>query len=68
MKMKRRKIFNKEQLKKLCHWCRNAVIKNPKWEQKDIYDQKYYPLCKNCETKRLNNPANALIPMRKIVR
>lgn len=51
-------------------WC-GYCIRHPRakgnsgWEQKSL-DGEWLPLCKRCINKRLNNPYNALLDLRKI--
>jgi len=48
-----------------CKWCLKRELKNPEWEQEDL-DGNWKPLCKPCAEKRLRNPYNALLNLRKI--
>lgn len=50
--------------KQKCKWCLKHSIRNPEWEQKGL-DGKWKPLCSYCTRRRLNNPYNALLDMRK---
>jgi len=50
---------------KRCTWCLKNKLKNPEWEQKNLKG-KWKPLCSKCANRRLNNPYNALLDMRKI--
>lgn len=52
--------------KKRCTWCTRGFLFNPKWEQKVLGSDKYEPLCTRCANRRLRNPYNALLDMRKI--
>ncbi len=49
-----------------CRWCGKPRRKFSAWEQQHLKTDEYSPLCSRCATKRLNNPLNALLPMRKI--
>ncbi|WRS29633.1 hypothetical protein U6G28_08905 [Actinomycetaceae bacterium MB13-C1-2] len=51
---------------KRCEWCGKQRRKFSTWEQKTISTGKWEPLCDGCATRRLNNPWNALLGMRKI--
>lgn len=51
-----------------CIWCLKPNVKPSEWEQQRIKDDTWHTLCKRCATKRLNNPMNALLPMRKVER
>jgi len=52
-----------------CRWCLKREIKNPEWEQiVSISEQRFAPLCKPCAKKRLNNPLNALLSLRRIAK
>jgi len=48
-----------------CRWCYKHR-KPSNWEQQDIHSDEYFRLCGPCATRRLNNPWNALLPMRKV--
>lgn len=54
-------------MKLLCVWCGKRKTKLSDWEQKRLNSEEYKTLCIPCKTKRLNNPLNALLPMREIV-
>ena len=54
------------QKEKWCTWCMKNKIKNPEWEQNNLRGV-WKPLCKRCANRRLNNPYNALLEMRKII-
>lgn len=47
-----------------CRWC-GKRRKPSNWEQNTL-DGEWARLCGPCATKRLNNPWNALLPMRKV--
>jgi len=50
-----------------CQWClRRELPRHPKWEQRNVTTGKYEPLCNVCARRRVGNPYNALIDMRKI--
>ena len=48
-----------------CFWCGRHDCQASDWEQ-DHYREGWQRLCKRCATKRLNNPWNALLAMRKV--
>lgn len=48
-----------------CEWCLKGEITNPEWEQENTRGE-WHPLCKRCAARRLKNPYNALLNMRKI--
>ena len=52
-----------------CVWCLPRDCKrHPKpsgWEQQRLRNDEWATLCVRCARKRLNNPWNALLPMRK---
>ena len=48
-----------------CSWCGKERATSPEWEQKG-YQGEWQPLCGYCARKRLNNPWNALLEMRRI--
>ena len=51
-----------------CHWC-GKKRKPSDWEQEVLVAEEpgvWAHLCGPCATRRLNNPWNALLPMRKI--
>ena len=48
-----------------CTWCGKDRRKFSKWEQETLGGE-WKPLCSDCARKRLNNPWNALLNMRKI--
>jgi len=49
-----------------CRWCGKGRRKFSDWEQQHLKTDEYSPLCSRCANKRLDNPFNALLPMRKI--
>jgi hypothetical protein len=50
-----------------CAWCGKERRKFSDWEQKTIRpDGKWERLCAPCARRRLDNPWNALIPIRKV--
>ena len=50
-----------------CGWCGKERRHFSDWEQMTVGDDsKWMRLCKPCATRRLNNPWNALLGMRKI--
>jgi hypothetical protein len=49
-----------------CRWCGKDRREFSGWEQQHLKTNDYSPLCLRCASKRLNNPFNALLPMRKI--
>ena len=48
-----------------CAWCGKMRRKFSEWEQKNLKDE-WHTLCSRCANRRLDNPYNALLPMRKI--
>jgi len=48
-----------------CIWCGKDKKKFSEWEQRTI-SREWKPLCKPCANRRLKNPLNALLDMRKI--
>ena len=50
-----------------CCWCGKPRRKWSGWEQQNIRTKKYHQLCSTCANKRLRNPLNALLPMRRVV-
>lgn len=48
-----------------CYWCLKCR-KPSNWEQQGTSNDDYHRLCEPCARRRLNNPWNALLPMRKI--
>ena len=50
---------------KRCRWCGKQRKKWSDWEQKHTFGE-YSRLCVGCANKRLDNPYNALLPMRKV--
>ncbi len=48
-----------------CSWCGKDRVKAPEWEQ-NHFRNGWEPLCSYCANKRLRNPFNALLDMRKI--
>lgn len=48
-----------------CEWCGKEKKAMSEWESEHLY-KGWLPLCKPCATKRLNNPYNALLSMRRI--
>lgn len=49
-----------------CDWCYRHDIPASEWEQKPLTDETYKPMCQKCANRRLRNPYNALLPMRRI--
>ena len=50
-----------------CEWCGKDRRQFSEWEQKTIGENgKWMQLCVPCANRRLNNPLNALLGMRKI--
>lgn len=53
-----------------CGWCTKGRKGNSGWEQQTIgmfgKEKRWMPLCKVCANRRLNNPYNALLGMRKV--
>ena len=50
-----------------CGWCGKERRQFSEWEQKTTgADGKWMSLCVPCTNRRLNNPLNALLGMRKI--
>ena len=53
-----------------CHGCRRGKLVNPEWEQETLAlygkPREWLPMCRRCATRRLNNPWNALLTMRRI--
>ena len=47
-----------------CAWCLKRR-KPSNWEQETL-NGRWEPLCGPCATRRLNNPWNALLPMRQV--
>lgn len=47
-----------------CTWCLKREA-NSNWEQNNL-SGKWKRLCKPCANKRLNNPFNALLKLRKV--
>lgn len=48
-----------------CAWCGKPKRRFSDWEQKTL-NGVWKQLCNPCATRRLNNPYNALLGMRKI--
>ncbi len=48
-----------------CSWCGKERSTKPEWEQEHNKDE-WLPLCGYCARKRLNNPLNFLLNMRRI--
>ena len=48
-----------------CRWCGKDKKKFSEWEQQGFSDGEYKLLCVPCANKRLKNPWNAYLPMRK---
>jgi len=49
-----------------CGWCKQGrEIKNPTWEQMNLNGE-WEPLCTICANRRLDNPCNVLLQIRKI--
>jgi hypothetical protein len=48
-----------------CFWCGKRDRPTSEWEQESLYDG-WKRLCTRCATRRLNNPWNALLSMRKV--
>lgn len=54
--------------KEICGWCHPPTRRrtaNSEWEQKNLRGE-WLRLCNRCANRRLNNPYNALLNMRKI--
>lgn len=49
-----------------CPWCGKDRTKWSDWEQKVLGTEEYDRMCSYCARRRLNNPWNALLPMRRI--
>ena len=50
-----------------CTWCLKRELPDiPKWEQLNLRTDEYEPMCSVCANRRLRNPLNALLSMRKI--
>jgi hypothetical protein len=49
-----------------CRWCGKGKKNFSEWEQQHVTTQEYSRLCVPCANKRLKNPWNALLEMRKI--
>ena len=53
-----------------CGWCGKQRRKFSEWEQKTLglygREAEWMQLCNYCANRRLNNPLNALLGMRKI--
>lgn len=49
-----------------CHWCGRARRKMSEWEQLDVTKKTYHRLCNPCATRRLRNPLNAMLPIRRV--
>lgn len=47
-----------------CRWCDRRDVLASEWEQEHLSGG-YSTLCTRCAGKRLRNPWNALLPMRK---
>lgn len=56
--------------KRKCGWCGKLRGKFSEWEQQTLglfgRDPEWQALCTYCARRRLNNPLNALLRMRKI--
>lgn len=48
-----------------CFWCGKEKTRFSEWEQ-EHHAKGWQRLCNPCATRRLNNPYNALLGMRKI--
>lgn len=48
-----------------CAWCGKHRRRASDWEQAGIGGE-YKRLCVRCANRRLNNPYNSLLPMRKV--
>jgi len=49
-----------------CLWCLKRPLGKPQWEQRNIRTGEYVPMCARCARRRLRNPLNALLDMRRI--
>lgn len=49
-----------------CKWCGKHNRRESDWEQKNIMTKEWLRLCIRCANSRLNNPFNALLPMREV--
>jgi hypothetical protein len=49
-----------------CRWCGKEKRRFSEWEQQGITGDTYFRLCVPCANRRLNNPWNALLSMRKV--
>lgn len=49
-----------------CRWCGKDRKSMSDWEQQSIKSDEYFRLCFPCARRRLNNPWNAILPMRKV--
>lgn len=50
-----------------CDWCGTPRRSWSDWEQQGVTDKLWKRLCSRCANRRLDNPWNALLPMRKIL-
>jgi len=48
-----------------CRWC-GKNRRPSKWEQKTLGSDEYALLCQSCARRRLGNPWNALLALRRI--
>lgn len=48
-----------------CRWCGKSNRRPSGWEQKILSRDEYAPLCQACARKRLHNPWNVLLALRK---
>ena len=48
-----------------CRWCGRDNRTMSDWEQQRLFYDEYAPLCCACAKRRLDNPYNALLPIRK---
>ena len=55
-----------DMLTRRCWWCGKERRHFSDWEHMPVCGRKWMRLCKPCATRRLNNPWNALLNMRKI--
>lgn len=54
---------------KRCGWCGKPRTRWSNWEQETLglsKEPEWKRLCNPCATRRLNNPYNGLLPMRKV--
>lgn len=63
--IRERKNTRKSVEKWRCGWCGKYRTKSPEWEQMTIRG-KWLPLCSYCARRRLDNPFNALLNIRRM--